>query len=103
MLSIEKTQILKGILEKIGNEKGIKIKLVAKEYSYCIFYEASKEFPFEKTIITFKPKENSVNETDIFDVTFGFDKETTLMLSNPRKCLETADEIIEEIKRKFCY
>lgn len=33
-----------------------------------------------------------------FDITFAFDKETTLMMSNPKENLELANKVIEKIK-----
>ena len=81
------------ILEK---ELGIQIKLVPKINDfYSIIFYPDERVPNEKVIIVYCPNDDS---EDKFDVTFMFNKETTIMVTDPRKNLELADKIIEKIK-----
>lgn len=77
------------ILEK---ELGVQIKLVPKISSYSIIFSPNEKYPNEKVLIIYNPKEKT------FDVTFAFEKETTLMMSNPKENLELANKVIEKIK-----
>lgn len=80
------------ILEK---ELGVQIKLVPKISSYSIMFSPNEKYPNEKVLIIYNVKEEK------FDVTFAFEKETTLMMSDPRENLKLADKIIEKIKEGF--
>lgn len=77
------------ILEK---ELGVQIKLVPKISSYSIMFSPNEKYPNEKVLIIYNVKEEK------FDITFTFDKETTLMMSNPKENLELANKVIEKIK-----
>lgn len=76
----------------IEKDLGVQIKLVPKISSYSIMFSPNEKYPNEKVLIIYNPKEKA------FDVTFAFDKETTLMMSDPRENLKLADKIIEKIK-----
>lgn len=76
------------ILEK---ELGVQIKLVPKISSYSIMFSPNEKYPNEKVLIIYSSKEKA------FDVTFAFEKETTLMISNPKENLELANKVIEKI------
>ena len=67
--------------------------------SYSIVFNANQSQPQEKVLISYSPKVAGMFENDVFNTTFAFEKETTLMMSNPRELLEIADEVIKEIKK----
>lgn len=77
---------------------GIEFKVFMKPYSYSIVFNADQNQPQEKVLISYIPKSHGRFEDDDFYTTFAFERETTLMMSNPRELLEIADEIIKEIK-----
>lgn len=77
---------------------GIEFKVFMKPYSYSIVFNANQNQPQEKVLISYIPKSHGRFEDDDFYTTFAFERETTLMMSNPRELLEIADEIIKEIK-----
>lgn len=79
----------------IEKDLGVQIKLVPKISSYSIMFSPNEKYPNEKVLIIYNPKEKA------FDVTFAFEKETTLMMSDPRENLKLADKIIEKIKEGF--
>ena len=85
-------------LDKIGKKMGIEFKVFMKPYSYSIVFNADQNQPQEKVLISYIPKSHGRFEDDDFYTTFAFERETTLMMSNPRELLEIADEIIKEIK-----
>lgn len=76
----------------IEKDLGIQIKLVPKISSYSIMFSPNEKYPNEKVLIIYNVKEEK------FDITFAFDKETTLMMSNPKENLELANKVIEKIK-----
>ena len=79
----------------IEKDLGVQIKLVPKISSYSIMFSPNEKYPNEIVLIIYNPKEKA------FDVTFAFEKETTLMMSDPRENLKLADKIIEKIKEGF--
>lgn len=85
-------------LDKIGKKMGIEFKVFMKPYSYSIVFNADQNQPQEKVLISYIPKSHGRFEDDDFYTTFAFEREKTLMMSNPRELLEIADEIIKEIK-----
>lgn len=99
MTNKEEKKALEEKLEKIGKKMGIEFKVFMKPYSYSIVFNANQNQPQEKVLISYSPKATGMFENDVFDTTFAFEKETTLMMSNPRELLEIADEVIKEIKK----
>lgn len=73
------------------------------ERSSNLFFTDSKGRLKEKILIIYTPKSTGLNNTDDFFVTFAFDKETTLMMSDPRENLKLADKVIEKIKEGLKY
>ena len=98
MTNKEEKKALEEKLEKIGEKIGIEFKVFMKPYSYSIVFNANQNQPQEKVLISYIPKSHGRFEDDDFYTTFAFERETTLMMSNPRELLEIADEIIKEIK-----
>lgn len=98
MTNKEKKKALEEKLDKIGKKMGIEFKVFMKPYSYSIVFNADQNQPQEKVLISYIPKSHGRFEDDDFYTTFAFERETTLMMSNPRELLEIADEIIKEIK-----
>lgn len=99
MTNKEEKKALEEKLDKIGKKMGIEFKVFMKPYSYSIVFSANKNQPQEKVLISYIPKSHGKFENDDFYTTFAFEKETTLMMSNPRELLEIADEVIKEIKK----
>lgn len=99
MTNKEEKKALEEKLDKIGKKMGIEFKVFMKPYSYSIVFSANKNQPQEKVLISYIPKSHNRFEDDDFYTTFAFERETTLMLSNPRELLEIADEVIKEIKK----
>lgn len=99
MTNKEEKKALEEKLDKIGKKMGIEFKVFMKPHSYSIVFSADKNQPQEKVLISYIPKSHSRFEDDDFYTTFAFERETTLMLSNPRELLEIADEVIKEIKK----
>lgn len=77
MLTENITKELQKKITIIEKELGVQIKLVPKISSYSIMFSPNEKYPNEKVLIIYNPKEKA------FDVTFAFEKETTLMMSNP--------------------
>lgn len=98
MTNKEEKKALEEKLDKIGKKMGIEFKVFMKPYSYSIVFNADQNQPQEKVLISYIPKSHGRFEDDDFYTTFAFERETTLMLSNPRELLEIADEVIKEIK-----
>lgn len=98
MTNKEEKKALEKKLDKIGKKMGIEFKVFMKPYSYSIVFNADQNQPQEKVLISYIPKSHGRFEDDDFYTTFAFERETTLMMSNPRELLEIADEIIKEIK-----
>jgi hypothetical protein len=98
MTNKEEKKALEEKLDKIGKKMGIEFKVFMKPYSYSIVFNADQNQPQEKVLISYIPKSHGRFEDDDFYTTFAFERETTLMMSNPRELLEIADEIIKEIK-----
>lgn len=90
------TKKLQEIITKIEKELGVQIKVIRKISSYSIIFSPDEEYPDEKVLIIYNPEEG-------FYVTFAFEKETTLMMSEPRKNLKLADKVIEKIKEGLKY
>lgn len=86
-------------LDKIGKKMGIEFKVFMKPHSYSIVFSVDQNQPQEKVLISYIPKSHGRFEDDNFYTTFAFERETTLMMSNPRELLEIADEVIKEIKK----
>ena len=97
MTNKEEKKALEEKLEKIGKKMGIEFKVFMKPYSYSIVFNANKNQPQEKVLISYSPKAAGMFENDVFNTMFAFEKETTLMMSNPRELLDIADEVIKEI------
>ena len=95
MINQTKTKELQKKITILEKELGVKIKLVPKISSYSIMFSPNEKYPNEKVLIIYNVKEEK------FDVTFAFEKETTLMMSDPRENLKLADKIIEKIKEGF--
>lgn len=98
MTNKEEKKALEEKLDKIGKKMGIEFKVFMKPYSYSIVFNADQNQPQEKVLISYIPKSHGRFEDDDFYTTFAFERETTLMMLNPRELLEIADEIIKEIK-----
>lgn len=104
MITREESKKVNEIIEKIKDEMKIDIKVVTKEWNFSIIFTADmKHYPNEKILIIYTPKSTGSNNIDDFFVTFAFDKETTLMMSDPRENLKLADKVIEKIKKGLEY
>lgn len=104
MINREEVKKVNEIIEKINDDMKLDIKVVTKEWNFSIIFTADmKNYPNEKILIIYTPKSSGLNNTDDFFVTFAFDKETTLMMTDPRKNLKLADEVIEKIEEGLKY
>ena len=104
MITREESKKVNEIIEKIKDEMKLDIKIVTKEWNFSIIFTADmKHYPNEKILIIYTPKSTGSNNMDDFFVTFAFDKETTLMMSDPRENLKLADKVIEKIKKGLEY
>ena len=102
MINREEAKKVNEIIQKIKEEMKIDIKVVTKEWNFSIIFTADmKNHPNEKILIIYTPKSTGLNNTDDFFVTFAFDKETTLMMTDPRKNLKLADKVIDKIKKEL--
>lgn len=100
MINIGEVNKVNEIIQKIKEEMNLDIKIITKEWNFSIIFTADmKNYPNEKILIIYTPKSIGLNNTDDFFVTFAFDKETTLMMSDPRKNLKLADKVIDKIKK----
>lgn len=104
MINREEAKKVNEIIQKIKEEMKIDIKVVTKEWNFSIIFTADmKNYPNEKILIIYTPKSTGLNNINDFFVTFAFDKETTLMMSDPRENLKLADKVIEKIKEGLKY
>lgn len=102
MINREEAKKVNEIIQKIKEEMNLDIKIITKEWSFSIIFTADmKNYPNEKILIIYTPKSAGLNNTDDFFVTFAFDKETTLMMSDPRENLKLADKVIDKIKNEL--
>lgn len=102
MINREEAKKVNEIIQKIKEEMKLDIKVVTKEWNFSIIFTADmKNHPNEKILIIYTPKSTGLNNTDDFFVTFAFDKETTLMMSDPRENLKLADKVIDKIKNEL--
>lgn len=99
MINRKEAKKVNEIIQKIKEEMNLDIKIITKEWNFSIIFTADmKNYPNEKILIIYTPKSTGLNNSDDFFVTFAFDKETTLMMSDPRKNLKLADKVINKIK-----
>ena len=99
MINRKEAKKVNEIIQKIKEEMNLDIKIITKEWNFSIIFTANmKNYPNEKILIIYTPKSTGLNNSDDFFVTFAFDKETTLMMSDPRKNLKLADKVINKIK-----
>lgn len=104
MINREEAKKVNEIIQKIKEEMNLDIKIITKEWNFSIIFTADmKHYPNEKILIIYTPKSTGLNNIDDFFVTFAFEKETTLMMSDPRKNLKLADKVIEKIKEGLKY
>ena len=102
MINSEEAKKVNEIIQKIKDDMKIDIKVVTKEWNFSIIFTADmKNYPNEKILIIYTPKSTGLNNIDDFFVTFAFDRETTLMMSDPRKNLKLADKVINKIKKEL--
>lgn len=104
MINREEVNKVNEIIQKIKEEMNLDIKIITKDWNFSIIFTADmKHYPNEKILIIYTPKSTGLNNIDDFFVTFAFDKETTLMMSDPRENLKLADKVIEKIKEGLKY
>ena len=102
MINKEEAKKVNEIIQKIKEEMNLDIKIITKEWNFSIIFTADmKNYPNEKILIIYTPKSTGLNNSDDFFVTFAFDKETTLMMTDPRKNLKLADKVIDKIKEEL--
>lgn len=104
MINREEVNKVNEIIQKIKEEMNLDIKIITKDWNFSIIFTADmKHYPNEKILIIYTPKSTGLNNIDDFFVTFAFEKETTLMMSDPRENLKLADKVIEKIKEGLKY
>lgn len=102
MINREEAKKVNEIIQKIKEEMKLDIKVVTKKWNFSIIFTADmKNHPNEKILIIYTPKSTGLNNSDDFFVTFAFDKETTLMMTDPRENLKLADEVVDKIKKEL--